>query len=100
MATQIPNRAATYPTHDRTEIERQGESLYQRQVRPYVEPQRDGEFIALDIDTGDYCVDADELAALRGLRQRQPDARVYFTRVGASAVYELRRTAATNHRRS
>jgi hypothetical protein len=48
------------------------------------------EFMALDIDSGDYCVNAEELSALRGLRSRQPNARVYFARVGAPFVYEMR----------
>ena len=82
---------------ERSEIERRGEILYQNQVKQRVEPQHIGDFIALDINSGDYCVDADELTALRGLRRLQPNARVYFARVGSSVVYELRGATAAFH---
>jgi len=78
---------------ERGEVEQQGAFVYQTVVKPQIEPKRNGEFVALDVDSGDYSVDPDELLALRRLRQLRPKARVYFARVGATAVYDMRLTS-------
>lgn len=80
------------------EIVAQGEALYQARIRHQVEtPENIGREIVIDIDSGDYEIDADGMAADRRLRSRRPHARFYGARIGYDAVYAiggvLKRTA-------
>lgn len=40
-----------------------GDTIYERDIRPRLEEQSEGKFVAIDIETNAYEVDADELAA-------------------------------------
>ena len=56
----------SHPRYSNDEIVERGQELYDRQIRPHVEPQQNGKFLALDIETGAYEVDADSRAVSRG----------------------------------
>ncbi|MBI3911794.1 MAG: hypothetical protein HY320_12800 [Armatimonadetes bacterium] len=64
------------------QIVRLGEAIYQREIRPKVEDQHRGEFLALDVESGDYAIGADELTAVRNLRVRRPGVVPYIVRIG------------------
>lgn len=66
-----------------------GQALYERDILPKLDPGAQGKFLVLDIETGDFEVDSDELAALRRIRARRPEARVYLLRVGFPAAYRI-----------
>jgi hypothetical protein len=72
------------------EIGRRGEALYNAGIRQKVETRENiGKFLAIDLDTGHYELDADIHAAVaRGL-EANPDGLFYFVRIGCDAVYEL-----------
>jgi len=72
------------------EIDRRGEELYQKRLRPVVEiPGNVGREIVIDVETGDYEIDADGMAASRRLLARRPGALLYGVRIGYNAVYTL-----------
>lgn len=71
------------------EIGRLGEEIYHRDIRPHVMPQHKGEFLTLDIETGDYEVGADDLQTTKRLRARRPDGVLYGVRVGYTSAYTL-----------
>jgi hypothetical protein len=54
----------THPHYTRDEIVERGQALYDQQIREKVEPQHNGKFLVLDIETGEYEVDADSVAAV------------------------------------
>jgi len=72
------------------EIDRRGQELYERQIRPLVEtPENIGKQIVIDVETGDYEIDEDGLAASRRLLAKHPGAALYGLRIGYNAVYTL-----------
>jgi hypothetical protein len=71
------------------EVVRRGEEIYQRDLKSKVEPTHNGEFLVLDIDTGDYEIDPDEVAALRRAVDRHPEGTRYIKRIGYSATHRL-----------
>ena len=71
------------------EIGRRGEEVYHRDIRPHVMPQHKGEFLILDIETGEYEVGADDLQTEDRLRVRRPDGVLYGVRVGYTSAYTL-----------
>jgi len=76
-------------TISREEFVRRGKDYYGRFLRDKLEPEHKGKFLALDIETGEYEMDADEMAAIHRARARMPDAVFYILRVGYPAAHRL-----------
>ena len=73
--------AVTRPRYSKEEFARRGDALYERDLRPLLEPGSAGQFVAIDIETGAYEVDADEQAASDRLSARVPGAQIWLRRV-------------------
>ena len=72
------------------EIARLGDSIYQRDIRHEVEDAHDGEFVAIDVESGSWTLAGSELEAAELLRERQPDAiNVWLLRVGYRAIASI-----------
>ena len=78
--------AMPQPRYSKQEFARRGDELYQRHIRPVVEAGNTGKFVAIDIDTGAYEVDADELGASDRLFARYPQAQIWLIRIGSRYV--------------
>ena len=55
-----------------------------------------GKFLIIDIETGDYKIAADELAATQQLFATQPNAVIYGVRIGFPAPYRIGRRLSFN----
>ena len=75
MATRIPR----YP---KEEFARRGNEIYDRDIRPQVEADNKGKFVLIDIETGAWEMDAQEMAAAKRLDARVRGAQVWMVRVG------------------
>ena len=72
------------------EIMRRGQKLYEQTIAPQVETEPNiGKQIVIDIETGEYDIDEDGLAATLRLQAKHPDAALYGARIGYDAVYSL-----------
>ena len=71
------------------QIGQRGQALYDQQIRPQVEQDHQGKFLILDVNTGDYEIDAEDLTASKRLLARRPDAVLFGVRVGHRAAYRL-----------
>lgn len=80
-----------------TEIAERGQALYDREISGRLDASARGKFLALDIETGEYEIDADELAALKRAQAKHPDAALYLLRIGHSTAYRLGRKSAATH---
>ncbi|MFB6099121.1 MAG: hypothetical protein ABEK84_08450 [Salinibacter sp.] len=67
------------------------EEIFERVVRPQVEDEDDRKYVAIDTETEDFEVDADQRAASDRLLERHPEVqgRIWFRRVGSRAVHHL-----------
>lgn len=79
----------THPRYTSEEIAQRGQALYDQQIRAQVETGHQGEFLVVDIETGAYEIDVDELEALQRARAKHPDAALYLLRVGYATAYRL-----------
>jgi hypothetical protein len=77
--------------HTPEEVARAGSEIFDRRVRPALRPEDDGKFVAIDVDSEDHEVDADDYAAIMRLRGRRPAAEIWLGRVGQPAAYRMRR---------
>lgn len=79
----MPMKASPYPRYSKEEFAQRGNDLYERKVRPLLSTQDDGKFVAIDIETGAFEVDADEIAASHRLLASHPEAQIWFRLIGA-----------------
>jgi predicted polyphosphate/ATP-dependent NAD kinase len=78
-----------HPRYTADEIVRRGKELYERDLRAKVEPYHQGQFLVLDIETGDCEIDADELLALERAIAKHPHGARYILRVGFPTAHQL-----------
>lgn len=74
---------ATVPLSSREEIARRGDQLFEREVLPRLGSEDEGKFALIDIETGDFEVDRDEIAASDRLLARHPNAQVWTRQIGS-----------------
>jgi hypothetical protein len=78
-----------YADYSPEEVESRGEAIYQQELREKVEAQHKGKFLVVDIKTGQYEIDEDDLKATRRALAKRPDAVLYGLRIGYPAAYRL-----------
>lgn len=77
------------PRYSKEEFARRGDEMYERVVRPQLQARDTGKFVALDIETGAYEIDNEDISASRRLRSKFPNAQVWFVRVGSRHAYRF-----------
>ncbi len=71
------------------EVSALGEAIYREKIRGLVEPHERGKFLVIDVETGDYELDANDATATKRLQRRRPEAVIYGLRVGYRAAYSF-----------
>ena len=74
------------PRYRPEEAARLGDVIYDKTIRPQVEADNKGKYVAIDIETGSWEMDVDENVASEHLLARVPDSQTYMTRVGYGYV--------------
>jgi len=70
-------------------IGERAQRLYEEKIRSVVEPMHNGEFLVLDVEAGDYEVDADRRRALERAEAKHPGGLFYILRIGYPAAVHL-----------
>ncbi len=68
-----------------TQVADKGRELYRDKIQAIVEPEHKGKFLVVDIESGDYALDADEAVALSNLEARRPEGVFYLLKIGYRA---------------
>jgi hypothetical protein len=71
------------------ELARLGDAIYESQVCPQLQPDDEGKFVAIDVQSNQFVVDSDEIEACQRLRQRVHNAQVWLVRVGSRYVHRF-----------
>jgi len=71
------------------EFARRGDALYERDIRPKLAAKDVGKFLAIDIETGEYAIAADEMKAGNKLRARLPEAQIWMVRIGYPSTHRF-----------
>jgi hypothetical protein len=71
------------------ELARMGDEVYERDVLPRMTAEDTGRIVAIDVETGMYAVECDQLAAVHRILDAKPGAQVWVRRVGFSYVDRL-----------
>ena len=78
-----------YAKYSPEEVESRGEAIYERSLRKSLEHKNKGKFIVIDVETGDYEIDNDDLQATKRAIAKRPDAVLYGLRIGYPTAYTL-----------
>jgi len=81
--------ARPHSRYSMEEFARRGEEIFERAIRPHLAAGNEEDFVLIDIETGAYEIDADELAASDRLLARHPDAQVWMRRVGSRHAHRF-----------
>ena len=71
------------------QIGQRGQALYDQTLKAQVEEGNLGKFLILDVSTGDYEIDPEDLNASKQLLKRRPDAVLFGVRIGHRAAYRM-----------
>jgi len=82
-------RTMPHPRYSSAEIVQRGQDLYDQRIRAQVEARHPGQFLVLDIETGDYEIDADDVIAVQQAKTKHPEAAFYIVRIGSPTAYRL-----------
>jgi hypothetical protein len=78
-----------HPRYSNEEFAQRGDDMYNREIRPQVESKHKGKFVAIDIETGMWELDADALTACDRLIARNPDSQTWLVRVGYPYLHRI-----------
>jgi hypothetical protein len=67
--------------YSKEEFARRGDALVESKVRPRLTTADEDKFVAIDIETGEYELDKDEMKAANRLWKRFPDAQIWLVHV-------------------
>lgn len=83
------NMKVRQPRYSKEEFARRGQTIYEQRVRAQVEKGNSGRIVAIDIETGEFEVADDPLAASDQLFARCPDAQPWLIRIGHRALHRF-----------
>jgi hypothetical protein len=83
--------AETKRRYSKEVFARRGDAIYEKDIRPQLKASDEDKFAAIDIESGEFAIDADELKACRRLRKRVPDAQIWMVRIGSPYVHRIGR---------
>jgi hypothetical protein len=66
-----------------------GKKIYEEKLRPILEPQHNGKYVVIDVDTGDHELDQDHVAASQRAHKNKPGVVFYVARVGLQGLGPL-----------
>src|SRR5437016_4521808 len=70
------------PRYSKEEFARRGDAIYEKAILPRLAAKDVGKFLAIDIETGEYELAANEMKAGDKLRARLPEAQIWMVRIG------------------
>ena len=71
-------------------IANKGEKIYAEAIKPHIDLEKErGNFIVIDVNSGDYEIDKRGIVATKRLLERRPGAMTYAVRVGFIAAYRM-----------
>ena len=72
-----------------SDIVSKGQAIYDKKIRPLVDPAEKGKLVVIDVDSGDYEIDYNHAAAVGRLKERHPGVITFTVRVGYSAAFRM-----------
>lgn len=83
-------RPTVPPARPKDETARLGKEIYERDIRPVMGTDHDGDVVAIDVDSGNWTIGHEASEAVDRLSNQCPEAHdILCLRVGRMAVYSF-----------
>lgn len=79
----------SHPRISSHEIVQRGKKLYDDKIKSDVEQGNVGRFLVVDVESGDYEIDDEDVKASLRLLDRHPGAPIYGLRIGFPVAYRF-----------
>jgi hypothetical protein len=79
----------TMPTHEKTELARRAEAIYEQRLKAKLEPEHRGQFVVIEPDSGDYFLGRTLGEAAWAASKVYPDRETYMLRIGWPVAVEF-----------
>ena len=92
MGKSMKKRDKTMPinSYPEDEVVQRGQALYEQQIRATVDTaENKGKMLVINIETGEWEIDADDVAAAKRAKAHFGDALLFSMRIGYSAAYRI-----------
>ena len=74
-----------HPRYTKEQIAMRGKAIYEQEIRAQLEPRRNGQYLVINVETGEYEIDEDERTVSQRAYARHPGAPLYGMRIGCEA---------------
>ena len=89
---------ATYgPRYSKDEFARRAQDIYDRVIKHNLTDEDANKYLAIEIESEDYELDAQDIVAINRLIDRHADAQIFLMRVGWPAAYRMGGSSARCH---
>jgi hypothetical protein len=68
--------------YTKEEVAARGREIYDREIRAKLEPEHNGKFLVIDIETGQYEMDEDDVAVMERAAAKHSPEVLYGMRIG------------------
>jgi hypothetical protein len=68
--------------YSREEVAERAKTIYEQKVRAKVEPQHIGKYIVINVETGEYEIDEDDIAVMERAAAKYPPETLFGMRIG------------------
>ena len=75
--------------YSKSEFARRGDALVEDKVRPHLTAADEDKFVAIDIESGEYELDKNEMKAADRLRRKVPDPQIWLVHVTAGYLHRF-----------
>ncbi len=71
-----------HPLYTKEDIAARAKALYEQEIRAKIEPDDIGKYLVIDIETGDYIIDEDDIVVMKRAADKHPGGALYGMRIG------------------
>ncbi|HEV3235752.1 MAG TPA: hypothetical protein VGZ25_02115 [Gemmataceae bacterium] len=75
--------------YSKEEIARRGDEIYESVIQRQLKADDNGKFVAIDVDTGTYGIDPNEVTACNRLKARIAGAQIWLMRAGSRYAHRF-----------
>ena len=75
--------------YSKQDFAKRGDAIYGKEILPKLTAKDVGKFLAIDVETGEYEISADEMKAGDKLLALLPDAQIWMVRIGYASTHSF-----------
>ena len=79
--------------YTKEEVAAWAKTLYEQQIRARVEPDKIGKYLVIDIETGEYLMDEDEIALMKRAALKYSLCSLYGLRIGQRTMGRISKSS-------